>query len=958
MKKINKYLFTFLILFLFCHLSFAQIIVSGSINDKAGKALPGAAVKVLSKDSVFVSGAACDTSGNFSLSLPPSNKYILVFAFIGYRNLFKLIELANEPLLLGKINLREDRKTLSEVEVKGVQNRGEQKGDTTSFKADAFKTNPDATAEDLVKKMPGVTSDNNGVKVNGETVQKVLLDGKPFLGDDPNAALKNLPAEFIDRVEVFDKMSDQAQFSGFNDGDQQKTINLVSKKAKNIGQFGKVYGGYGADQDNNSRYNAGATINSFNQKRRITLLLLSNNINQQNFSTADITGAMGSSGGSGRGGGGGAPQGGGMGGSSSLLTAPQNGNTATQSAGLNYTDVWGKKVNVSGSYFFNYSDNKNLATINRNYFTSNGLVYKQNNDNKTLNQNQRFNFRFEYAIDSLNKLTVTPSFNFQNNNAKSGLTGSNVIFDNVNLSNTNTYSNINNIGYDFSNGILFQHKFKKYGRTVSLFANTQLTEKNNDGSYNSKNVYADTLTTGLDQLFTMYGNSKKVSGNLSYTEPLTKYAQLQISYNPSYTQGMSSKITEDRDSTTNDYSKFNNALSNNYNNIYQVQKAGLTYKYAKDKINFSLGLDGQASNLTGNQTFPVAFKIDRSFENNLPNAQLNYKFTKTKNLRVYYRSGTNIPSVTQLQNVIDISNPLQIKSGNTDLKQTFENNLSIRFGGFNPKTSRNANVFINGSSSDNYISNATFILRNDSVIQGYNVKAGSQLTKPVNLNGYYSGRAFFVYGFPVAKIKSNLNLNGGINFGRTPTLINNALNYSNSSALSGGIYLGSNISPKIDFSLGYSGNYTIVKNTLQKKSDNNFFSHTATFKINWNIYKGLVLNTDVSHTLYNGLSQSYNQQYFLWSAYVGYKFLKNRSLEAKIYMFDILNQNRSISRTVTGTYTEDNNTTVLKRYAMFTLTYTIRNFKSGSPPKPEEDKNMFPGGRPQGMPERRGDGGQ
>lgn len=362
--------------------------------------------------------------------------------------------------------------------------------------------------------------------------------------------------------------------------------------------------------------------------------------------------------------------------------------------------------------------------------------------------------------------------------------------------------------------------------------------------------------------------------------------------------------------------------------------------------------------LSGSQVFPVEFAINQSFQNILPNAQLNYRFNKSKNLRINYRTSTNIPTITQLQNVIDISNPLQIKSGNDQLKQTFENNLNIRFGGFDTKTSRNAMVFVNGNFTNNYISNATYILRQDSLIQSYLIKSGSQLTKPVNLDGFYSIRAFGVIGFPVKQLKSNLNINGGVNYNHSPGLINDVLNYSRSYATNAGIFIGSNISKELDFSLAYTTNYTIVKNSTQSRSDNSYFTHTGTFKINWISKKGIVLNSDISHTLYNGLSQSFNQNYLLWNAYIGYKFLKNKNLEAKVSVFDILNQNRSISRTVTGAYTEDNYTNVLRRYAMFTLTYTLKKFKSGTAPKEEEERpELFPGGRPPGMFRPPGGGG-
>ena len=917
----------------------AQIQIRGRIFSKEG-VLPGVTIKILTADSQFVSGVLSNDSGRFEALVKPDSKYILKAELLSYRIRYKNLVVGTvspEPI---RLFMQEEARELNEVEVKGVQTRGEQKGDTTHFNAGAFKTNPDATAEDLVKKMPGVTTDNNGMKVNGETVQKVLVDGKPFFGDDPNAALRNLPADMIDRVEVFDKMSDQAQFTGFNDGNQQKTLNLVTKKGRNVGQFGRVYGGAGADAVPNLRYNTGGSFNAFNEKRRITLLGLFNNINQQNFSAADLSGSMNSGGGGGRNGGGG---------DMGMFSAQQNGNTTTQSTGMNYSDAWGKKITVSGSYFYNFTNNTNVARLARNYFTDNQLVYKQDNDNSAINENHRINFRFEYAIDSMNKLTISPNLTFQSNRATSVLNGSNSILDNLVLSRTGTRSKTNITAYDVSNNAFFQHKFNKPGRTYSIGLTTSQNERMNKGSYYSSNVYSDTIFTGLDQVYSTYSYSKRLSLSASYTEPLSKVSQLQINYNPSLTKSKSDKSTEDFNSLSNDYSTFNGNLSNKYQNDYQTQKAGVGYRYNKNKLNVSIGLDAQQSRLTGDQRFPVAAGISQTFQNLLPNAQLNYRKSQGKNLRVYYRSSTNIPSLNQLQNVVDLSNPLQISSGNPLLKQTFENNLNIRYGGFDSKTSRNAMVFINASNTANYISNATYILRNDTSLLGNAIKAGTQLTKPVNLNGYYTARLNGVYGFPLKKLKSNINFNGGVNYTRNPGLINYLLNYSNSYSGNAGVFIGSNISQNLDFSLSYYGGYTVVDNTVQKQSNNSYYSHTAIFKINAIFFSRLVLNTDISNKQYTGLSASFNQNYYLWNAYLGYKFLKNKSLEAKISVFDILNQNRSVGRTVNTSYTEDNYSLVLQRYGLFTLTYTFKHFKGNSTmPQPEEARPNGQDG-PRGM---------
>lgn len=340
MKVINVIVFFIFII----SISNAQTLIKGKVTEKDKTAISGAVIKILNRDSSLVSYANTDSLGEFSLKVDSGKKFILTINYFGLKPFNKLIFTNSNLLNLGDLVLSNDTKVLKEVEVSALQNRGNQKEDTVQLNADAYKVNKDASAEDLVKKMPGVTSDNTGIKVHGETVQKVLVDGKPFFGDDPNASLKNLPAEIIDKVEFFDKMSDQASFSGFSDDNSQKTINLVTKKGKNIGQFGKIYAGAGADESEDIKYNAGFAVNSFKDKQRISVLGLFNNINQQNFSISDITGAMGNSNQGGAKGGQGGGARGMMGAQSNLLTGTQSGISETQAVGVNYSDEWSKKT--------------------------------------------------------------------------------------------------------------------------------------------------------------------------------------------------------------------------------------------------------------------------------------------------------------------------------------------------------------------------------------------------------------------------------------------------------------------------------------------------------------------------------------------------------------------------------------------------------------------------------------
>lgn len=268
--------------------------VSGKITDSTQNiGLPRANIMLMTtSDTTKFHGEISDLNGSFVIENVKTGNYILKISFLGYQTYRMQISVRNANLLLKPIMMKQSTSMLEGVNIEAVQVRAVMKGDTTEFNAGAFKTNPDATAEDLVKKMPGVTSDGSTVKVNGEEVKKVLVDGKQFFGDDPSATLKNLPAEIVDKVQVFDKSGEQAMFTGFSDGNEEKALNIITKSGKNQGVFGKVYGGFGTS----NTYYGGLSLNYFNQDQRISLIGMSNNINQQNFSISDIMGVMSNSG--------------------------------------------------------------------------------------------------------------------------------------------------------------------------------------------------------------------------------------------------------------------------------------------------------------------------------------------------------------------------------------------------------------------------------------------------------------------------------------------------------------------------------------------------------------------------------------------------------------------------------------------------------------------------------------
>jgi hypothetical protein len=916
--------------------------ISGKVSSPKGTAVPGVYIELQNvTDSSVAAWGKTDSTGRYRLEKMKAGNYMMVFNQDDFeQKTYKIVLADSQDLTLDAVFDREVSLRLN-VGVIGKKDAVLQKNDTVEYSSSNYKVNKDATTENLITKMPGITSENGTIKAQGEEIKKVTVDGQDFFGDDAAAALKNLPAEVVDKIQVFDRQSDQSRFSGFDDGNSQKTLNIVTKAGRNNGQFGKVYGGYGT----NDRWTAGGNINVFKGKQRFSFIGLSNNINQQNFSSQDILGLTGSTGqgggqgGPGRGGPGGGrggPMGGG--GSNNFLVGQQNGINTTNSFGFNYSTFGGTKLKLTASYFYNNSINNTASFLNRTYFLSGGAnqLYSQGDTGKAKNFNHRLNARLEYMFDSSNSLIYTPSISFQKNNNNStflGMTNSQE-FESLNRSFSKTSAENN--GYNINNSLLFRHRFKKPGNTVSLNINSTISRSTGNTLLTSSNIYYEPVFTSdnFRQNTDNTSNSFTLSPSLSYTMALGKKSSFELNYNPSLNKSKSYKYTTRFDSTSNEYSIVDSLLSNTFDNVNTTQKAGVTYRYKFNKLSFNIGVNAQHVVLSREQTFPQESFNSRPFDNILPNAMATYQYSKTKNLRLNYRTNTNLPSISQLQNVVNNSNPLILSTGNTELRQEFSHNIFGRYSATNVEKGRNFFVFANVSATNNYIGNNNILAARDTTISnGINeveLRQGSQINLPVNLNGYRNFRAFMTYGIPVKKLKTVVNMNLGQSLLRSPALINGRTNYSNTSNTNAGIVLASNINEQIDFNVNYSANYNVVTNSIQSSSNNSYIIHYLNGKFNWLPTKHIVLNTEISNSTYTGLAASFNQSIWLWNAGVGYKFMKDQRAELRLSVFDLLKQNRSIARTVTENYIEDKTTQILTRFYMLTFTYNVRNFKAKS----------------------------
>lgn len=915
--------------------------VNGQLRGSDNTPLTGASVVLLElPDSSSIAGTVTDASGNFSLIVPRSGDYVVKVAFIGFEEL-RIPRSIRANTDLGVLKLRDKATLLSQVTIEDQTPPAIQKGDTTEYNSKAFKTQPDANAEDLVTKMPGIQQATDGkVQAQGENVQRVLVDGKPFFGDDPNATLKNLPAEVIDRIQVFDQRSDQSQFTGFDDGNSLKTLNIITKPQFRDGVFGRTYAGAGTDE----RWKAGATVNLFNKNRRLTILVNGNNINDQNFSTEDLLGVMSSAGGGGRsmgmrGGPGGRGMGAGRGRgmenfynpADNFLVDQRNGISSTQSFGLNYANKW-KKLDASFSYFFNRSENEATASLFRTYITAENseLAYNENSVTNSINLNHRFNARLEWKIDTANSLILQPKFSLQQNEGDRSLLGSNLA-GSATTGFTDTRNGSDLDGVNTSLMALWRHSFIKRGRSLSISTTPGYNgQQGNNYLLSLLDTYTDTLTADqTDQTGRLDRSGFTVNTQVNYTEPLNERSQLQVSVSNNYQQTASDKITFNYDAAAQDYIDKDSSLSNNFRTKYLANQAGLTYRYNKQQWTLNAGASYQHATLDNTFIDPAADPLRRTFISILPNAFFQYRFNMRKNLRANYRSNNNAPSADQLQSVINNSNPLQLSSGNPDLGQDFQHNLSIRYSAVN--TDKNTSLFalLGGTYTFDHIGNSTFVAFRDTVLsETITLASGSQYTRPVNLDGYYNLRSFVSYSVPIRYLKSNLNLNASLNYNVTPSLINELRNEAASGTYGAGIQLSSNISEKVDFSVGTNVSYNTITNSLQSDADNEFYSQTSRAKIQVMPWKGLVLLSDLNYTYNTGLASGINQNILLWNAGIGYKFGKDRAFDLRITAFDLLKENTSVTRNTTDTYYEDSRTNILQRYFMMTLSYSFKKFRA------------------------------
>ncbi len=896
------------------------------------------------KDSALYDTTTTDANGNFHFNqLAFPNTYLLTISVNGYKRTDITIPLNsnNYKKTVSDIFLQQSTEELEAVVVKSVV-PVKIKGDTTEFNADAYHLKPNATAEDLLKKLPGMDVDQSGgIKSSGETVSRVYVNGKRFFADDPKMATQNLPSDVIDKVQVFDALSDQSAFTGFDDGNRVKTINIITKKDKNVGYFGKTFAGAGS----RGLYALGTATHRFNNDQQISLIGEANSTNQQMFTFQDIFGSSGGGSPGGSGGMGG-PGGGGSNGPQGASTS--SGLVKTWAGGLNYRDNWGTKTQVSGSYFLNKRSNEVNSLTNTEQLYNQDSTRLANSSSNTFSKilNQRFNFNIETNFDSSNALTIRPNISFQNTTSNS-LSNSQIGWQGMD-SISNTYSNIysKNNGYNGSVDFLFQHKFAKQGRTISIGETISGNKtKGNGTSYTLIDDYTSKSIDTTNQSYSSEAKSTSFSTTLSYTEPIAEHQQLELNVNNTYTKSNSYRNTFNYNYNTSQYSNLDSLLTNEYNNTYISNRVTLSYRYNYNKLNFSIGGGIQLGKQEGNNDVQN-IHIKQNYTNFYPTANMNYKFSNTQNLRFNYSGRTTQPSITQLQPIQDNSNPLSVTSGNPDLKQSFAHSFRFLYTSFDRQKSVFMDAFLSATFTQNNIVNSITSLSN-----------GGQSTIPINMNGNYSINGHYSYTFPIHSPKSNLSFSTDASSSKTASMINDASNFTYNHTISERIKWTTNLTSTFDVNLSTQPSYNIARYTLQPNQNANYFSQNMVVEATWYTASGWIASSNFNYTYYKGLSAGYNVSIPLLNASFAKQIFKNKAGEIKLSVYDLLNQNKSITNTRTDNAITQVKSNVLTRYVLLTFTYNLRNFsKSNNNSKNNNDDGppMGPppggGGRPMGGP--------
>jgi hypothetical protein len=909
--------------------------IDGVVEDTLGNSLIFATVLLLEKsDSTMVDFTRTEMDGSFRFKDVPRGNHIVKATYIGYLPLTIPVNAGQEKKInLGTVKMSEIASELMEVVIKAAKAPMKMRGDTIEYDASTFKVPEGSTVEDLLRRLPGIDIESDGsINADGKDVDEVTVDGKSFFGSDPKAATKNLPAEGISKVQVFDSKSEEEEITGSVGEAETKTMNLELKEDFKRGGFGKVVAGIG---DVNRKELKG-NYNKFNDKIQFSLVGVGNNTGRNGLSWDDYQDFMGSQswnfgqgtdyGFGGRGrfytfGGGGSGNSIEQSIQSLFFNSGQRGFPENYNSGINF-NYDHKKTKVSSVYYFNQSNLSASTTTDEDKFFQSFTQNETSADSRDdKSQGHRVELSFEKELDSLHTIKVDLNGAFINeNNIDAGTIN---LSRDANLTSTTDYQNRTNTSGYLLNGIaVFRKKFKKKGRNAGLNASYLTTELEDDWTQQSNidffenQMLADSLNT--DQINNDLATKAVFKANALYVEPIGKKFFWQTFLNHRNTSEDGERVISD---VVDNNEQVNDFLSRIYDNSIIYNRVGSLLRYSHKGLNISMGAAYQNFDLLGDFSSFVTGEslgtVDKNFSQYIPNVSLRYSINRNTNLSASYTRDANEPSIDDLQPIVDNLNPLFVREGNPELTPEVSDSYRLGLRKNFPLHDTRININLTYQLYDTQFSTEESV--NEQLVTTY---------KPINIEGGSSASLWSNLSFPIKKNKLKVRANYSLRVNDRNALINGELNATQVISHSPSVKL--DITPSDDFTIYLEGSYGLSDTEFDLRPSQNQKTENigASIEINSKLFAGFYFNTNFSYEKYTNNRFNLTTTIPIWDSSIYKFFLEGNKLEVRLSLYDALNQNQGFNQSAFGISVRQSTTETLARYAMVSVAYNIRGIKS------------------------------
>lgn len=909
----------------------AKVTIKGNVVDTSNTPAPYPTVMLLNPtDSSLINFTRADEKGGFEFKNLRNVPYLLKISLLSYQPRQFLVPAHDKEINdLGQVKIKPISMELMEVVIRSARANLSFRGDTIEYDASTFKVPPGSTVEDLLRRLPGIDVDADGnIKSQGKDVRKVTVDGKSFFGDDPKAATKNLGAETISKVQVFNEKSEQAQITGVDDGKKEKVMNLELKAEFKKGTFGKITGALG-DQE---RWAARGNLNSFNTKEQFSIIGFGNNINQTGVNWEDYgefkgqnafndydNGDFGFNSGGGRfyyfdsGDGG--------------LTNRFDGRGFTKNygGGANYNFDNGKKSKLNASYTYNQTD----LNLDEFAFRQTFLPDTSFFNNDTINQgefrnNHVLNSRLEQKIDSNNVIIIKANARISNQDVASlrnqfFLTSLEKANNRLSVDN-----NSNRDTWGLTSSMIFRHRFKKKGRAFALSAAFNQNQNDLNENFTSLNRFfnATSFTQQIRQLNSDNNGNDEVKSSLLYTDALTKKWFIETFYN------FSQLSSQNQRRVTNP--ELNNQLIENLSlfsdNRLLYNRLGTGLRYSHEGFNFAFGLAALQYDLHSefsrdkNQTL-VAPALDRTFTHVTPNVDLTVELPNNIYLSTAYNYNVQAPRFNDLRPVSTYNNPSFRSEGNPNLTPELSHNLSAGFNYWDPASFSSINVNLE------YTAKQSQIVYNQ-IIQPDDELGLLSITRPENVKGGNEFSSYLWLNRPLIKTKLTLSVNGGLSFSKNPAFVNGIENETNRKNSNVGIDLNATPSQKFILSLGGNLNFTDISYSIQENQNQKIRNSSIDGSLKYQFAKKSFVESNLDYNIFRNDRFDFKQDIPIWNASVRQLFGKGNKIEVRLAAFDLLNKRKSIRQNGSSNYVERRISNTLARYFMLSLSYNVRGYES------------------------------